>query len=62
MLDDDDDDDKDRLSEDETSSTAVAKTYDGDDTSEHGGKDAGFDNEKTAEVVSLDTFRKRPTN
>ena len=29
---------------------------------EHGTKDEGFDNEKTADVVSLDTFRKRPTN
>ena len=41
------------------SSAAVAKTHDGDDTSEHAGKDAKPDDEKTAEVVSLDTFRKK---
>ena len=58
----DDDDDEDGLSMDEASSTTVAKTDDGYVTSEHGTKDAGFDNEKTADVVSLDTFRKRPTN
>ena len=55
-------DEADGLSVDEVSSAAVAKTHDGDDTSEHGGKDAGSDEEKTAEVVSLDTFRKRPTS
>ena len=58
----DDDGDEDGLSMDEASSTTIAKTDDGDVTSEHGTKDAGFDNEKTADVVSLDTFRKRPTN
>ena len=58
----DDDDDEDGLSMDEASSTTVAKTDDGDVASEHDTKDAGFDNEKTADVVSLDTFRKRPTN
>jgi hypothetical protein len=59
---DDGDDDEDGLSVDEASSAAVAKAHDGDNTSEHDGKDAEFDDEKTAEVVSLDTFRKRPTN
>ena len=59
---DDGDDDEDGLSIDEVSSTTVAKTHDGDVTSEHGSKDKGFDREKTADVVSLDTFRKRPTN
>ena len=59
---DDGDDDEDGLSIDEVSSTTVAKTHDGDVTSEHGSKDEGFDREKTADVVSLDTFRKRPTN
>ena len=53
--------DEDGLSIDEASSAAVAKTHHGEDTSKHIGKDAGFDEEKTAEVVSLDTFRKRPT-
>ncbi|MGB1946405.1 MAG: SspB family protein [Candidatus Puniceispirillaceae bacterium] len=64
MLDenDDEDDDEGGLSVDEASTAAVAKTHDGDNTSEHDGKDAEFGDEKTAEVVSLDTFRKRPTN
>ena len=59
---DDGDDDEDGLSADDASNAAVAKTHDGDDTSGHAGKDAETDDEKTAEVVSLDTFRKRPTN
>ena len=54
--------DEDGLSVDEVSNAAVAKPHDGDDTSEHGGKDAGSGEGKTAEVVSLDTFRKRPTS
>ena len=58
----DDDDDADGLSPNDSSSVAVVKTHDSDDTGEHGGKDAKPDDEKTAEVVSLDTFRKRPTN
>ena len=57
-----DDDDEDGLSVDEASSVEFVKTHDGDDASEHGGNDVEFDDEKTAEVVSLDTFRKRPTN
>ena len=57
----DDDDDEDGLSADDTSSAAVAKTHDGDHTSGHAGRDAKPDDEKTAEVVSLDTFRKTPT-
>ena len=59
---DDGDDDEDGLSPDDTRSVAVAKTHDGDDARERGGKDTKPDDEKTAEVVSLDTFRKRPTN
>ena len=47
---------------DEAGSREAAQTHDGNETSEHGGKDAELDDEKTAEVVSLDTFRKRPTN
>ena len=59
---DDGDDDKDGLSVDDASNAAVAKIHDEDDTGEHSGKSAEPDDEKTAEVVSLDTFRKRPTN
>ena len=44
---------------DEAGSREAAQTHDGNETSEHGGKDAELDDEKTAEVVSLDTFRKR---
>ena len=58
----DSDDGADVVSPDNARSVAVAKTDDGDDTGEHGSKDAKPDDEKTAEVVSLDTFRKRPTN
>ena len=61
MLDDRDDYDEDGLSVDDASGAAVAKPDDGDDASGHAGKDAE-DDEKTAEVVSLDIFRKRPTN
>ena len=56
---DDGDDDADGLSPDDAHSVAVAKTHHGD---ENGAKDTKPDDEKTAEVVSLDTFRKRPTN
>ena len=59
---DDSDDDADGLSPNDPRSVAVTKTHDGNDTGEHDGKDAKPDNEKTAEVVSLDTFRKRPTS
>ena len=58
----DDGEDEDVLSLDDDSNAASAKTYDRNDTGEHNGKDTEFDDEKTAEVVSLDTFRKRPTN
>ena len=58
----DGDDDEDGLSMGDTSSAAVAKTHDGDDINERGGMEVESDDEKTAEVVSLDTFRKRPTN
>ena len=56
------DDDEDGLSVDDASGVAVAKPDDGNDASGHAGKDAETDDEKTAEVVSLDTFRKKPTN
>ena len=59
---DDGDDNEDGLSPDDARSVAVAKTHDGDEARESGGKDTKPDDEKTAEVVSLDTFRKRPTN
>ena len=59
---DDGDDDEDGLSVDDASSAAVAKPDDGNDASGNAGKDAETDDEKTAEVVSLDTFRKTPTS
>ena len=59
---DDGDDDEDRLSVDDGGSAAVAKNHNSDDTSGHAGKDTKTHEEKTAEVVSLDTFRKRPTD
>ena len=59
---DDGDDDGEGLSPNDARSVVVAKTRDDDDTGERDGKDAKPNNEKTAEVVSLDTFRKRPTN
>ena len=62
MLDDGDDDDKDGQSMDDTNSVAAPKTHDGDDARGSASQVAKPDNEKTAEVVSLDTFRKRPTN
>ena len=58
----DDGDDEDGRSVNHASNGAVAKTRDDDNTSEHDGKVSEPDDEKTAEVVSLDTFRKRPTN
>ena len=60
MLDNDDDDDV--LSVNDASNGAAAETLDDDTTSKHDGKDAEPDDEKIAKVVSLDTFRKRPTN
>ena len=57
-----DDDDEDGQSLDNPSGAAVAKTHDGDDTSGVAHRDGKPNDEKTAEVVSLDTFRKRPTN
>ena len=59
---DDDDDDADGLSPNDAHSVAVAKTHHGDENVEDVDKDTKPDDEKTAEVVSLDTFRKRPTN
>ena len=56
------DDDEGSLSVNDANHTSVAKTHDGDDINERGGMEVGSDDEKTAEVVSLDTFRKRPTN
>ena len=59
---DDGDDDAEGLSPNDARSVVVAKTGDDDDTGERDGKDGKPDSEKTGEVVSLDTFRKRPTN
>ena len=60
MLDNDDDDDV--LSVNDASNVAAAKIRDEDNTRKHDGKDAEPDDEKIAKVVSLDTFRKRPTS
>ena len=59
---DDSDDDGGRLSLDDVNSAAVAKTHDKHDTDNSGDKYLETNDEKTAEIVSLDTFRKRPTN
>ena len=59
---DDSDDDENGLTVDDVSSAAFGKPHDGDNTSKHDGKDAEPDDKKIAKVVSLDTFRKRPTN
>jgi len=63
---DDGDEDEDGISPDESSGTTVAKSdkaeSSGEDASKDATADATPDEEKTAEVVSLDTFRKRPTN
>ena len=61
MLDNDDDDD-DVLSVNDASNGAAAKIRDEHNTSKYDGKDAEPDDEKIAKVVSLDTFRKRPTS
>ena len=53
---------EDGLSTGDASSASVTKFNDSDDSSENGGKNIEPDDEKTAEVVSLDTFRKGPTN
>ena len=57
-----DDGDEDGLSAGDADSAAVTKFNDSDVSSENGGKNIEPDDEKTAEVVSLDTFRKGPTN
>ena len=49
-----DGDDEDGLSMDDTSSAAVAKTHDGNDTGEHGDKDAKPDDEKTCLLYTSD--------
>ena len=63
---DDGDEDEDGISPDESTGTTVAKSdkteSSGEDASKDATADATPDEEKTAEVVSLDTFRKRPTN
>lgn len=59
---DDGDDDENGLSVNEASGAAIAETCDGDNTNKHVGNDVEPNDEKTADVVSLDTFRKRPTN
>ena len=58
----DNDDDNDVLSVNDASNGAAAKNCDEDNTSKHDSKNAEPDDEKIAKVVSLDTFRKRPTN
>ena len=58
----DDGDDEDGLSISDASNRVVAKATDVDNTSKHGTKNLEPDDKKTGEVVSLDTFRKRPTN
>ena len=62
----DGDEDKDSISPDESTGKKVAKSDNtessGADFSKDATADAAPDEEKTAEVVSLDTFRKRPTN
>ena len=63
MLDDDsNDEEEDGLSLNDANDGADIKTRAGDNISKHDGKVTEPDDEKTAEVVSLDTFRKRPTN
>ena len=63
---DDGDEDEDGISPDESTRTTAAKSdkaeSSGEDASKDATVDATPDEEKTAEVVSLDTFRKRPTN
>ena len=57
-----DDGDEDGDSAGDADSSAVTKFNDSDDSFENGGKNIEPDDEKTTEVVSLDTFRKGPTN
>ena len=63
---DDVDQDENGISPDESAGPTVAKSDNAESSSEVAGEDATADatpdQEKTAEVVSLDTFRKRPTN
>ena len=63
---DDGDEDEDGISPDEATGTTAAKSHNaesgGEDVSKDATADATPDEEKTAEIVSLDTFRKRPTN
>ena len=63
---DDGDEDEDGISLDEPTGTTVAKSDNAESSGEDFNKDATADatpdEEKTTEVVSLDTFRKRPTN
>jgi len=63
---DDGDEDEDGIPPDEAAGTTAANSHNaesrGEDVSKDATADATPDEEKTAEVVSLDTFRKRPTN
>ena len=63
---DDGDEGEDGISLDESTGTTVAKSDNakrsGEDFSKDATADATRDEEKIAKVVSLDTFRKRPTN
>ena len=62
----DGDEDEDGISPDEAAGTTAAKSHNAESSDEDVSKDATADaapdEEKTAEIVSLDTFRKRPTN
>ena len=57
-----DDNDEDSLPVEDAGKIEVVKPNNGDDSNENSDKNAEPDYEKSAEVVSLDTFRKRPTN
>ena len=63
---DDGDEGEDSISPDDATGTKAAKSHNaqsnGEDVSKDARADATPDEEKTAEIVSLDTFRKRPTN
>ena len=59
---DDGDNDENGLSVNDASSAEIIETRDGNNTSKHVDKEVKPNDERTAEVVSLDTFRKRPTN
>lgn len=57
-----DNEDEDDLSDNDGSNATISKPNGEGNASKHVSKNLESDDEKTAEVVSLDTFRKRPTN